>query len=403
MPPDPNNPFAPDDPRWWWQQGVAQPPAGFPSAPPTGPLGDALAPINDWSATAPLIPLMPSARSVAPAAFGSGPQPSPASDPFTAYWSQVPADSLRAFAWMPPIFPDALGRVQVGSPLSAPPASAPVPTGGLFGTLPQTLSEMDRGPGGIFGNMAWRLAAQPRSNSATGGPFDRASQVNANSQSEFDTQSNADGYSIGKSSYSSFVPPGSLPFTSLPAPIPSATNPQFAGPSSLPLVQRTGLALTGVVPSAPQPNPQSATALDWRPLDSLGRQAGYPPAWLDPPGWPRIQLAADRENIDPNEIFDPLAPLRVDLYNSARFNLRQIQPNNYKLNTASLRPLGSAPTMEEIAEFLYEHRVAQSTQPLADMPRKLQDWLIRLRRHIEQWLCSERLVGFMWLEAETWR
>jgi hypothetical protein len=79
----------------------------------------------------------------------------------------------------------------------------------------------------------------------------------------------------------------------------------------------------------------------------------------------------DRERLDPEEIFELLGPLRVDLYNAARFALRQIQPNNYALSVPSLRMPGSASTRDEIGILNYEGRVAQSTQPLADMASRI--------------------------------
>jgi hypothetical protein len=105
---------------------------------------------------------------------------------------------------------------------------------------------------------------------------------------------------------------------------------------------------------------------------SPGNAIGHPTLTQNPTDWARIQLAAgDRENLDPEDIFDPLAPVRTELYNAARYDLRQLQPNNYALTVPSFRTLGGAPTIDEISELKYAYRVAQSTQPLAEQAARV--------------------------------
>jgi hypothetical protein len=60
VPSDPTNPFAPDDPPWWWQS-IATPSAFQPTAPLGGPFGAALgaAPSNNWPSSPGLGSLMP--------------------------------------------------------------------------------------------------------------------------------------------------------------------------------------------------------------------------------------------------------------------------------------------------------------------------------------------------------
>jgi hypothetical protein len=84
-----------------------------------------------------------------------------------------------------------------------------------------------------------------------------------------------------------------------------------------------------------------------------------------------VQLAADRERVEPEDIFDPLAPVRTQIYIAARQDLQRIQPNNYALSVPSLRPLGAAPTNNEIGQLKYEFQIAQVTQPFADTASRI--------------------------------
>jgi hypothetical protein len=165
--------------------------------------------------------------------------------------------------------------------------------------------------------------------------------------------------------YASFDAPSDL--------IPPPQNPQPANPATIPLFERNILTLGDSDQSMPPSVPQNLATPDlMTATNTSGNAAGYPTTPLDPLGLDRVQLAAgDREKIDPEEIFDPLAPVRIDLYNVARYNLRQIQPKNYTLSVSSLRTPGSAPTRAEIGELIHAHRVAQSTQPLADIASRI--------------------------------
>jgi hypothetical protein len=86
---------------------------------------------NDWIG----LPATPSTPQLAPSPQPSSPspaisnRPAPRPDPFTDYWSRIPANHLTQFAWHPPIFPDSLGRYP-----SAVPAPAPVDMSPLAGT-----------------------------------------------------------------------------------------------------------------------------------------------------------------------------------------------------------------------------------------------------------------------------
>jgi hypothetical protein len=150
-----------------------------------------------------------------------------------------------------------------------------------------------------------------------------------------------------------------------------AAAPFLSSPATFPDFQLSSLPQTNSSQTEPQ-SVQSAPLFDWRALLGLAGGSG-PNISLDPLGWARVILAAggDRERIDPEEIFDPIAPLRVDMYNAARAALRQIQPNNYTLSVVSLRAPGSAPTRDEVGEMIIAQRVAQITQPLADMASRI--------------------------------
>jgi hypothetical protein len=119
--------------------------------------------------------------------------------------------------------------------------------------------------------------------------------------------------------------------------------------------------------NGPQPTSLSGPSGGSNP-DDLG--AGTTP---DAENSARVQLAQapPRRGINLEDILDPLAPLRVDLYNAVRRDLQQIQPQNYRLTIPSLRAPGSAPTNDEIGEFKYAYRIAQQTQPLADIALRI--------------------------------
>ena len=117
---------------------------------------------------------------------------------------------------------------------------------------------------------------------------------------------------------------------------------------------------------------QNLGPLDWATAPGISQGAGnYPIGPVDPTGSGGIQLAQNRPRISPEDEFDPLAPVRTDIYNAARNDLQRLQPGNYALSVRSLRRPGSAPTINEIGELKYAYGVAQSTQPLADTASRI--------------------------------
>jgi hypothetical protein len=193
MPFDPTSPFDPADPWQWWQthtlphlvQPNAPPNAGLGQAPnptslpngslvPPGALEDDGFP-NDWiypdSQNAPVPATAPPTALPPPS-----PQPNPAvsnrpparSDPYAAFWAQVPASRVGAMAWHPPIFlsPDSFAPQDTpSSARGGPPARFAnplaqfLPAASALPTLPP-----DFGTGGILGGIAKLAAEQARAN-----------------------------------------------------------------------------------------------------------------------------------------------------------------------------------------------------------------------------------------------
>jgi hypothetical protein len=160
---------------------------------------------------------------------------------------------------------------------------------------------------------------------------------------------------------------GYTPHDASPGLIPPPPNPQLENPAAFPLFQRTGLTIGDSGQSGPRSPPQNLVPPDRATWPNPSRIAGgYPSAPSVPTGWGWLRLAQNRERIDPEDILDPLAPVRTAIYNSVRYDLQQLQPSNYALSAGSLRRLGGAPTIDEIGELKYAYGIAQSTQPLVE-------------------------------------
>ena len=135
-----------------------------------------------------------------------------------------------------------------------------------------------------------------------------------------------------------------------------------------------GAALGNATPSSRPPEnwngPQPAAFTGAAGVSSVGDLGGGTP---DAGNSTRVQLAQapTRRGINLEDIFDPLAPLRIDLYNAVRRDLQQLQPQNYRLSVPSARATGDAPTKEEIGELQHAYGVAQQTQPLADIASRI--------------------------------
>jgi hypothetical protein len=122
---------------------------------------------DDWIALA--APATPRMAQPAPGPQPSAPnpdianRPGPLPDPFTAYWSQIPASHLRAVAWDPPIFPNALG--QYPRPTPAPRTAPPVvPALGLLAglaNLQPATPEAALSSFGLLGGLALHPSNQP--------------------------------------------------------------------------------------------------------------------------------------------------------------------------------------------------------------------------------------------------
>jgi hypothetical protein len=131
-------------------------------------------------------------------------RPAPPLDPFSDYWSRIPASSLTQFAWKPPIFPDSLGRYPLAAParvtmpqidlsrgmlgglahllrapaipppgllgglLQSAPPGPPASQFGLFGSLVRGASEQPPSP---FGGLARLSSVAPSSIDAPSAPF----------------------------------------------------------------------------------------------------------------------------------------------------------------------------------------------------------------------------------------
>jgi hypothetical protein len=283
----------------------------------------------------------------------------------------------------PPFSPSPFGQFPLAA--NAPPGLPPnVDPGGIFsGIIGRMIAEQAKANDplerlaktSILGDIPRTISAQAAANdpwsAVANGPLGDIAKLQPSSLDNLSSSQwsplsvGLDGLSdssiVGNElSGQSIAPPPALipPSSKLPAPNPT--------PSSL--FQRTGLTSGDGDQSTRESASGSLLAPDFMAsLYMSGGSSGHPTNPLGSTGWDRVQVAAgDREKIDPEDIFDPLAPLRVDLYNVARFDLRQIQPNNYALSVPSLRAPGGAPTIDEIGELKYAYRIALSTQPLAD-------------------------------------
>jgi hypothetical protein len=407
---DPNSPFDPTDPSQLWRlRNLPRTPVQ-PTAPPNAASGSAaesnginvpeddglpndwFAPEadgfpndwfvpeadgfpNDWiypgNQNAPAPAAAPPSAPPAPSPQANAANPVPSNrraarfDPYEAFWSQMPASRVGAMAWHPSIFLSADSFSPQNIPLSAW-GTSPTFSNPLAQYLPATYAPPDLPSGGILGGIPKMIAEQAKANDpwevGKGGILGGIAKLPAAQAAANDPWATAANSTLG--GIAKLQPNNVYAATSM-----------FGYPSEVALGSgnRPPSLLDNLSSlHGDQPVPQSASGSVIAPdfmaspymSGSATRTATVP---LDPTGWGRIQLAAgDREKIDPEDIFDPLAPLRVDLYNLARFDLRQIQPNNYALSVPSLRAPGSAPTVDEIGALKYAYRIAQSTQPLAD-------------------------------------
>jgi hypothetical protein len=118
---------------------------------------------------------------------------------------------------------------------------------------------------------------------------------------------------------------------------------------------------------------RSPSPVDWTAWPTMASVVNGPAIGsFDFPGRPSFQLVHDEDREDREDFSDPLADFKTQMYNSLRNDLRNLQPNNYKLSQGSLRTPGSAPTFDEIGEFRYALGVARSTQPLAEQAMRIQ-------------------------------
>jgi hypothetical protein len=194
MPFDPEYPFGSADPSQWWQAG-ALPRIVVHPKPPIAPAADG---IDDWlvsgrasdgpddwfvppsAATASTGQLAPGAQTTAVNSWSPNP-PAPLLDPFTAYWSLIPASRVGAMAWDPAIFPGNAPNNSVTSAWPAAPsrpAGIPnIPAGGLLDGLAK-LAPSTSGSGIPLGGMLDALAQlgpsspAPASSIPTGGILD---------------------------------------------------------------------------------------------------------------------------------------------------------------------------------------------------------------------------------------
>jgi hypothetical protein len=340
---------------------------------------------NDWFVPSP--PAVPSAAPPLPDArpnpFDSG-SVNPAVPPLdllAPYWDTLPASRVAAVAWAPPVFPDSYGRFWW-----TPPAPAPLtlPAVGLFASL-ANLQPTPNSPG-LFGSLAnLPPASADAPASLLNLPSGAAIGTNSNRPpAPFDGSDNLRGAPapIPSNSFTE-APSGSvLRSASKPAPMlgytpydasPNLTQatptPQLENSAAFPLSQQTGLT----VGDSGQSDPLSHQS-DLIPLD---RTTWTSPPWISdgypsiPTGRGWLQLAQNRERIDPEDVIDPLAPVRTAIYNSARYDLQQLQPSNYALSVGSIRGLGSALTIDEIGKLKYAYGIAQSTQPLVEQASRI--------------------------------
>jgi hypothetical protein len=152
--------------------------------------------------------------------------------------------------------------------------------------------------------------------------------------------------------------------------IPPIPNPQLENSVAFP--QPTGLTADDSGQSDRLSPPNNCAPIDWTTWRSpQGIAGGYPSTPSIPTDWGWLQLAQNRERIDPEDIIDPLAPVRTAIYNSSRYDLQRLQPNNYALSAGSIRRLGGAPTIDEIGKLKYAYGIAQTTQPLVEQASRI--------------------------------
>jgi hypothetical protein len=303
-------------------------------------------------------------------------------------------------AWAPPIFPDAFGRFQLTPPAPAP-RDLPLTTeSGLLGGIARMLAEQatvgapsDDGGYDLLG----AIAGLPVASVPNGAWSDVAAQGllggNAKLQ-ELKTDTSVSPLSPLGGALRSAADPSSLLLD-------NSTNPQRPPPS----IGSNGFgpAIINNVPEqfpllgdasfdasrnliSPPPSPQPPDSAPQSMLRSFDAHGFFAPAYMsggvadspigsfDPRAWGWFHQAADREKADPEEIWDPLAPLRADLYNTARYNLREIQPNNYALSVPSLfgRPEAHRPKKRSASSFM-PTALPNRLNRLRTQPRGLQD------------------------------
>jgi hypothetical protein len=372
---------------------------------PTSPQGDADGP-DDWFVPAsdgyPDDWFVPASAAPATAQPALGPppgttdpalatRPAPRPDPHAAYWSLIPASK-----WVtpPPIFPDTFGRFPL--PPAAPPTTPRLDAGygllGGLGNLPDAGSPPTYGLFGVLKN-------PPSANPAAFPSYQGAGLASGNGDqiappslfpnvADFpwwplpavpDGVSNAatDGSAFESAAAPQFpfpdgTQPGAQPVNAAPRFASPLLNSQPANAAAFSFLRPAGLTSGASDQSVTQSLVQNLSPLDSATALGISERAGnYPMGPVDQTGSGGILLAQNRPRINPEDEFDPLAPVRTDIYNAARNDLQQLQPNNYALSVPSFRRLGSAPTIDEIGELKYAYRIAQSTQPLADTASRI--------------------------------
>src|SRR5258708_24460121 len=97
------------------------------------------------------------------------------------------------------------------------------------------------------------------------------------------------------------------------APLPP--NPQSSPFAGFPPLQSIGLISDSSNQFRPQFFPLNQAALGSSALSNIQSSAsGYPAGSVDPTGWIWVQLPPGREEIDPEDAFDPIAPARTEIY-----------------------------------------------------------------------------------------
>jgi hypothetical protein len=96
---------------------------------------------------------------------------------------------------------------------------------------------------------------------------------------------------------------------------PLAQNPQSAAFAGFPPLQPAELTSGNSNQFRPQLVPQNPAALGGSPLPTVPSGiSGYPAGWVAPTGRGRIQLVAgDRKEIDPEDVFEPTAQVRIPI------------------------------------------------------------------------------------------